>query len=147
MKTHIAICGASGRTGKRIIALAAADSTIHLAAAISSAAHVGTDAGELAGVGPLGLPLMTEIPITARVDAVIDFSWRAGSLSMLRTCVDRQIPILTATTGFPQDQGAKIAAAAHMPAVLVAANTSLVVNVLFNLVRQAGITLRDKGFD
>lgn len=137
--TNIAVCGASGRVGQRIIALAADDPSVHVVAALASPASAGREVA--------GFSLATELPINLRIDAVIDFSTPAGTMAVLKTCVERKIPILVATTGFTRDQRAEIDAAAHLTAVLLASNTSLVVNVLFSLVRKAGTLLRDRGFD
>src|SRR6266404_1132586 len=51
MKTSIAVHGACGRMGQRIVQLAHEDSGVHLAAAIDSPAHPqqGKDIGELCG--------------------------------------------------------------------------------------------------
>src|SRR2546422_806147 len=52
-----------------------------------------------------------------------------------------------ATTGFTQEQKREVEEAAHEIALLQSPNMSLVVNVLFKLVREAGAALKDKGFD
>ena len=66
---------------------------------------------------------------------------------MLPTCTDRKIPIVVATTGFSEAQRKDVEAAAHHTAVLFSPNLSLVVNVLFKLVKEAAAALRDQGFD
>ena len=68
-------------------------------------------------------------------------------MSILKTCVERQIPLVVATTGHTVEQVREIEAAAHHTALLMAPNMSLVVNVLFKLVREAALALKDKGFD
>jgi 4-hydroxy-tetrahydrodipicolinate reductase len=78
---------------------------------------------------------------------VIDFSVPEGTMGILRACVERKLPIVVATTGFSAAQKAEIEAAAHNTAVLMSPSMSLVVNVLFKLVRQAAAALKDKGFD
>src|SRR5207247_11082237 len=66
---------------------------------------------------------------------------------MVETCVERQVAIVVGATGLWAAQKAEIDAAAHHTAVLMSANMSLVVNVLFKLVRQAAEALKQKGFD
>src|SRR5262249_34773658 len=51
------------------------------------------------------------------------------------------------TTGHTPEQRQKIEDAAEQIALLMAPNTSLAVNVLFELVLQGAAMLRDKGFD
>ncbi len=149
MKIHIAINGACGRMGQRLVALTKDDPQLHLVAAIDSATNPlqGKDAGEVAGVGPLGVPIRYDIPVGLRVDTLIDFSAPSGTMAVLPVCADRQIPIVVATTGHTDAQKAEIEAAAHMTAVLFAPNMSLVVNLLFKLVRLTTEALKGKGFD
>ena len=70
--TRIAIHGAAGRMGQRLVALVAADDELTLAAAIDAPDHprIGEDAGMIAGAGQLGVPLSGTLD--AEVDLVID---------------------------------------------------------------------------
>ena len=149
MKTHIAINGAGGRMGQRLIALAKDDHELQVVAAIDAATSPaqGRDAGEIAGVGHAGLQITHELPLARKPDCVIDFSAPDGTMSILPVCVSRQIPIVVATTGHTAAQKAEIEAAAHQTAVLFAPNLSLVVNLLFKLTRLAAEALKGKGFD
>lgn len=149
MKTHIAINGACGRMGQRLVALAKDDPGLAVVAAVDSPKHPlqGKDAGELAGVGAIGVPVTGELPLGARVECVIDFSAPPGTMAILPTCVARKLPLVVATTGHTDAQKAEIEAAAHDTAVLHAPNMSLVVNVLYKLTRLAAEALKGKGFD
>jgi 4-hydroxy-tetrahydrodipicolinate reductase len=149
MKTHIAINGACGRMGQRLVALAKDDPGLVVVAAIDSPKHPlhGKDAGEVAGIGAIGVPVAADIPLGARVDCAIDFSAPPGTMALLPTCVGRKIPIVVATTGHTDTQKAEIEEAAHDTAVLIAPNMSLVVNLLYKLVRLTAEALKGKGFD
>jgi len=149
MKTKLAIHGACGRMGQRLVALAHADPAFHLVAAIDSPKNpqIGRDAGELAGIGNIGLPVVGELPLNIQPDSIIDFSAPAGTMAMLKTCIDRKIPLVVATTGFEHAEKAEIEAAMHHTAILFSPNMSLVVNVLFQLTKLAGEALAGKGFD
>ena len=149
MKTHIAINGACGRMGQRLVALAQEEKDLAVVAAVDSPTNprCGADAGELAGVGRIGVPVTGEIPLSARVDCVIDFSAPAGTLAALRTCVDRKIPIVVATTGHEPHLVREIESAAHDTAVLFSPSMSLVVNMLFKLTRLTAEAFAGKGFD
>lgn len=70
----LAINGASGRVGRRLIALAKADSKFQLVSATCSpgSRHLHSDAGELAGIGSIGLVLSSAIGNHPEV--VVDFS-------------------------------------------------------------------------
>jgi 4-hydroxy-tetrahydrodipicolinate reductase len=149
MKTIIAINGACGRMGQRLVALAQEDPQLVLGAALEAPGHprLGQDAGEVAGIGNLGAPVRAELPPDRAPHAVIDFSTPEGTMHVLPVCVARRIPLVVATTGHTAAQKQEIEAAAHQTALLFSPNTSLGVTLLFKLVQTAGEALRDKGFD
>jgi len=149
MKTHLAINGACGRMGQRLVALANEDPEMSLVAAIDYAKHPnqGRDAGELAGVGCLDVPVAATLAIDARPDVAIDFSTPEGTMEILKVCEARKIPIVIATTGHSDAQRRDIEGAAHATAVLQTPSMSLVVNLLFKLVKDAATALKGKGFD
>ncbi|MCA9132783.1 MAG: 4-hydroxy-tetrahydrodipicolinate reductase, partial [Planctomycetales bacterium] len=74
MTISLAIHGAAGRMGQRLIALGSQDKDFRLVAAIDHASHpaLGQDAGTLAGVGSLELELSSHWPSDCEV--AIDFS-------------------------------------------------------------------------
>jgi 4-hydroxy-tetrahydrodipicolinate reductase len=149
MKTQIAINGACGRMGQRLVALSREDPEFQLVAAIDWAGHPsqGRDAGELASVGPLGVAVTPSLPLDIRPDVLIDFSVPEGSMGAVKVCEDRKIPIVVATTGHSDQQRKEIEAAAHATAVLFSPSMSLVVNLLFKLVNDTAVALKGKGFD
>jgi 4-hydroxy-tetrahydrodipicolinate reductase len=142
----IGIHGASGRMGTRLIQLIAADPALTLGAAIDRAGHpqVGHDAGTLAGVGPLGVPLSSALDQEAvALDAVIDFSLPAATLALVDPCRERGIPLVVGTTGFEAAERARVEAAADRIPVLISANFSKAVNLLFKLCGEAARVLGD----
>jgi 4-hydroxy-tetrahydrodipicolinate reductase len=149
MKTIIAVNGACGRMGQRIVQLAREDRELQLGAALEVAGHpqLGRDIGEVVGTGAVGVFVSNILPAELRIDAIIDFSMPEGTMAVLPVCVARQIPLVVATTGHSPPQKRDIEAAAHHTAVLMAPNMSLAVNVLMYLCKQAGTLLRDRGFD
>ena len=149
MPTTIAIHGVCGRMGQRLVALAHGDPGLTVVAAIDSPAHpnLGRDAGELAGIGPIGLPVLGELPLDILPEAIIDFSSPHGTMASLKTCIDRRIPLVVATTGHESDEKAAILAAAHHTALLYSPNMSLVVNLLFKLTKLTAEALNGEGFD
>jgi 4-hydroxy-tetrahydrodipicolinate reductase len=149
MKTVIGVNGACGRMGQRIVQLACADKELTLGAALEAEGHprLGQDVGVIAGLGAIGVPVSSTIPLDKHIDAIIDFSLPEGTMTVLPLCLERTIPLIVATTGHTPDQKEQIEAAAHHTAILMAPNMSLVVNVLFKLVGEAAGILRDKGFD
>ena len=86
MVLPIAVNGAAGRMGQRLVALASQDSELQLAAALESPDHprLGTDAGLVAGVEKTGVVLSATLEV--EVGAVIDFSIPAAAEQVTRTC-------------------------------------------------------------
>lgn len=141
--TRIAIHGAAGRMGQRLVALASADSELKLVGAIDSTKHprFGQDAGVLAGVGELGL-LLTD-KLTTPVDVVIDFSAPAGSMAILEKCLSQGVALVLATTGLEKAEQERVREAAARIAVLWSPSMSLAVNLAMKLSEQAASALKD----
>ena len=61
--TRIAINGAAGRMGKRLVALGSSDTDLKIVAALEYPGHPdqGADAGMLAGVGAMGVDISPSI--------------------------------------------------------------------------------------
>jgi 4-hydroxy-tetrahydrodipicolinate reductase len=143
MAIRIGINGAAGRMGQRLIALAAADSELAVVAALEHVAHpqLGTDAGTLAGVGAIGVPLSSEL--TAPIDVMIDFSVPQATAAVRELCVAKKIPLVVATTGLPAQLQEQIRAAAAIIPVLWAPSMSLAVNLAMKLTETAGRALAE----
>lgn len=148
-KTIVGINGAAGRMGQRLVALASEDHELSVGAALESPGHprLGQDAGEVAGIGSMGITLQSSLPLEKKLDVMIDFSMPLGTMNVLKTCIERRIPLVVATTGHTSEQKAAIEEAAHDTALLHSPNMSLVVNVLFQLTRAAATMLKGKDFD
>lgn len=141
----IGIHGATGRMGTRLIQLITADPTLRLAAALDRADHpkIEEDAGILAGVGSLGVPLTATLDAKTHLDALIDFSLPTGTLALVGTCRDRKIPLVVGTTGFEPAERTQVEAASDTIPVLISANFSKAVNLLMKLAGEAARVLGD----
>src|SRR5262245_42883088 len=133
----LGVNGAGGRMGQRIVALAHNDARLVVTAALEAAAspHVGKDAGELAGIGKIGVPINSAL--SERVDVMIDFSTPAGAAAVAQVCADRQIPLVVATTGLEGGSRESILSASQVTPVLISPSMSLAVNLTMKLVREA----------
>jgi 4-hydroxy-tetrahydrodipicolinate reductase len=149
MKTILGINGACGRMGQRLIVLGDEDKELAIGAALEVPGNprIGQDIGGICGIGKQNVPVTAELPLSQRIDVMIDFSMPEGTMQVLKTCTSRRIPLVVATTGHTHEQRQEIEAAAHETALLMAPNMSLVVTVLFKLVAQASAALKGKGFD
>jgi 4-hydroxy-tetrahydrodipicolinate reductase len=137
----IAVNGAGGRMGQRIVALAHADPELAVACAVENknSPAQGRDAGDVAGIGPIGVRIQRLLD--GPVDVVIDFSVPEGLLAVTQLCADRQIPLVAATTGLSETQKSEILAAGHLIPLILAPNMSLAVNLTMKLVREAARAL------
>ncbi|MDB5350462.1 MAG: dihydrodipicolinate reductase [Planctomycetota bacterium] len=139
----IAMHGATGRMGARIIQLIAADPSVALGAALDRPdhLHLGHDAGVLIGLGPLGEPLRSDLHKT--VDVVIDFSTPDATLPLARRCAEGGIPLVVGTTGFEPEQRRELELYATTIPLFISANFSKAVNLLFRLAGEAAKALGD----
>ncbi|MDO4571603.1 MAG: 4-hydroxy-tetrahydrodipicolinate reductase [Planctomycetia bacterium] len=145
----VAVHGAAGRVGQLIVAMGADDDSIEIVAALDRPDHpkLGTDIGLVVGVGELGVPLAAELPSDVVPDALIDFSQPAGTMNMLRVCVERRIPFVVATTGLSPDQLETLDAAAKEIPIVFAPNMSVGVNVAMKLAQIAAKALAQHDAD
>ena len=139
----LAIHGAAGRMGKRLIALGSADEDLLITAAIDHAGHpeIGKDAGIAAGVADLGVPLRSTLG--QPVDAVIDFSLPEACEHIVQVCRDKKIPLVVATTGLKDQQKEHLAAASKVIPIVWAPSMSLAVNIAMKLCATAGAALKN----
>lgn len=146
-QTRIAIHGAAGRMGQRLIALTVADENLALVAAFDMPGHprLGEDAGLIAGVGALGVPLTAELDVEA--DVVVDFSLPEAAERLLHTCCEHKVGLVMATTGLDARLIQRRDAAAEKIPLLWAPNMSMAVNLAMKLSQVAAHALRDQDAD
>jgi 4-hydroxy-tetrahydrodipicolinate reductase len=139
---RVGVNGAAGRMGRRIVALVHQDPQLEVAAALEFAQSpaIGRDAGEVAGIGRIDVPISSEL--ANPVDVVIDFSTPAGLTSIARVCGERKIALVAATTGLSDEQRSIVVAASHTTPMVLAPNMSLAVNLTMKLVREAARALK-----
>lgn len=146
MFISLAITGAAGRMGRRIIALAAAERDLRVSVALEAAGctELGKDAGVLAGVAPLGVPVTASA--ASPFDVMIDFTTAAATPALLDACQSSSRAIVIGTTGHDAAGRERIAAAARRIPVVHAPNMSVGVNVLLRITRQLAAAL-DASYD
>jgi 4-hydroxy-tetrahydrodipicolinate reductase len=142
---HIALYGASGRMGHCLIKAIHESTDYALAAAMVSAGSpvLGADAGSSAGfAAPMGVALTSAAGAAlATAGVAIDFSVATAVEAHLAECVAAGTPIVIGTTGLPAETLLAVEAASLSIPVLVAANTSLGVNLLAQLIEKAAASL------
>ena len=146
MATKIAINGAAGRMGRCLIQAVEQTEGLALSAAIDRAdsSLIGADAGEVAGVGKLGIAISSEIEqATKDSDIIIDFTLPEVTMALLPFCVANQCRPVIGTTGFDADQKQAIDDAAKQVATILAPNMSVGVNLSLKLLDMAARVLGD----
>lgn len=139
----VAIHGAAGRMGQRLVALGSTDEEMQIVAALDSPKHakLGEDAGTVARLRPIGVPLAANLSVS--VDVVIDFSIPAATMSILKTCLEKKIALVVATTGLDAEQQKAVEEAAKKIPVLWSPSMSLTVNLAMRLAEISGRALAE----
>ena len=145
--TRIAVAGAAGRMGKELIQAVAASPAATLAAATvrPDSSLIGADAGELAGVGKLGVALCGDLASVAdQFDVLIDFTTIELTLANAGVCAQAGKAMVVGTTGFDDEQKVLLERTADNTAICLASNFSTGVNLCFKLLEVAARVLGDE---
>lgn len=140
MTLRIGVVGAGGRMGRQLIQAIHQTDCVELTAAFErkSSSLVSSDAGEMAGIGKLGIKISDDlISQKNQFDLLIDFTRPEGTLAHLQFCVENNKKIVIGTTGFDEEGKKKIQQAALSTAVVFASNFSVGVNLVFKLLEKA----------
>ncbi len=137
----VAVLGANGRMGRAVVRLAH-EAGMKIVCAIA-AGDEGRDAGELAGIGPIGTMIGTDAAAlaTSGAQVMIDFSAPVALLEAAGICASAGIAIVSGTTGLDDAASSALEQAAAKCAVLWEPNMSVGVHVLASLVEKATAAL------
>jgi 4-hydroxy-tetrahydrodipicolinate reductase len=145
----IGVVGAAGRMGGTVVRQVTETEGCAVAAAseIPGSEAVGRDAGELAGIGSLGIEVIDDAAaMFDRVDAVIEFSIPGSTVTHAQRAADASCIHIIGTTGLDAGQEDILRQAGTRTPIMYAPNMSLAVNILFALTRQVAGML-DEDFD
>lgn len=146
----LVVVGAAGRMGRMLTRIVTETEGVRVAGAVErpGSPDLGRDAGELAGVGPLGIALSDDpLPVFAKADGVLDFTSPAASVLYAGYAAQARIVHVIGTTGCSAEDDARIEAAARHAAIVKSGNMSLGVNLLALLVERAAAALPASAFD
>lgn len=137
------VVGAGGRMGRLLVGLFHEQAGVEVAAASErpGSALIGKDAGELAGVGAIGVAVGDDAEaVFEAADVAIEFSVPAATAAHAKLAAKHGCAFVVGTTGLSAEEEAVLREAAKSVAIVYAPNMSVVVNVFMNLVeRVAGI--------
>jgi len=143
---RIVIAGAGGRMGRTLIHAVAASRSLKLAGAVDAAgsAVIGRDAGELAGLGPNGIKITSDIAAALKgADGLVEFVIPAATLAFAELTAAAGIVHIIGTTGHSAEEEKIIAQAARRAKIVKAGNFSMGVNLLVALTERVAKTLDD----
>ncbi len=137
----LGIVGASGRMGRALVRLAAQNG-LRIVAAVGRD-EVGRDAGELAGIAKLGVPIDAEASAITRAapQVVIEFASPEATSDIAALAQAQGFALVSGTTGLTPQALQDLDAAAKKVPVLWEPNMSIGVHVLTQLVAQASRAL------
>jgi 4-hydroxy-tetrahydrodipicolinate reductase len=146
MTLRIAVTGAAGRMGKTLIEAIANAEGCRLGAALErpDSSLLGADAGELAGLGKIGVSVQGDLSAAlGQFDVLIDFSVPAATLANAGICGAAGRNMVIGTTGFTPEQKAALLHSLQPVAACMASNFSTGVNLCFKLLDIAAGVLGD----
>jgi 4-hydroxy-tetrahydrodipicolinate reductase len=120
-RLRVVVIGARGRMGQSLLRLLPQFPALELAVAVGRSDDL---AASLQGAG-----------------LALDFSNPAASAAHVSACVAARVPLLLGTTGLPESLEPALQQAARQIPLLVAANTSIAVSLLLELVQRAARAL------
>ena len=146
MAVRVGVCGAAGRMGKTILEVCNDNDGVEVTAAIeySESPMLGLDAGEVAGLGKLGVKITDDIAAVAdQVDVIIDFTLATSVAANIQKCVASGCKMVIGTTGLSQGDQDLIKSASEKIAIVFAPNMSIGVNLCFKLLEIAAQVIGD----
>ena len=139
MSVKVAVVGAAGRMGREVARAALETDGVKLVGGVVEAPDLGTDLGELCGLGRTGIAATGDPPEEAEV--LVEFTTPAATVGHL----SYERPAVIGTTGLSEEQRKRVEEAAGSGPIVLAPNMSVGVNLLREIVRELSAKLA--GYD
>lgn len=142
----IGVTGVSGRMGKVIAELVAADPIAELATGFVRKGNNfdGADLGEFLGQEKTGYKITSDLDqFVKSCEAIIDFSSPAFSLECAKKAAENGKIFICGTTGFSEEDKQKLVEYSKQCAIVWSSNMSVGVNLLFTLAEKVATILRE----
>ncbi|MDR3092670.1 MAG: 4-hydroxy-tetrahydrodipicolinate reductase [Endomicrobium sp.] len=134
----ITVCGAAGRMGQAILAIAKSGEDVEVVGALE---HEGSKA-----IGT-GEPIISSVnnleKFLSETDALIDFTNTDSALKNLDIAKRCKTPVVIGTTGFNEEQKKRVAEISKSIPIVFSPNMSVGVNILFKLVEAVAKKIPD----
>jgi 4-hydroxy-tetrahydrodipicolinate reductase len=143
----IVVTGAAGRMGQMLIRTVLDSPAARLVGALERPGHdwIGRDVGEAMGGAAVGV-MVGDDPLEAfaKTQAILDFTSPEASVDHAMLAAQARAVHVIGTTGFSEEQIAKLGLAARHAVVIRAGNMSLGVNLLVGLTRKVAAALGEE---
>lgn len=148
----VAVTGATGRMGSGIIRKITEQDDMEVVAAIEmpNTPLAGKDAGEQAGIGPIGVPIVGSEDLEKALkesgaEVLVDFTIAFAAVETIKTAAACGVNLVVGTTGFSDEQAAGNAAVIKENNVkaVITSNFSIGVNVFFKVLKDLTPILDD----
>jgi 4-hydroxy-tetrahydrodipicolinate reductase len=135
---RVALAGAAGRMGRLVIQNVISDAETELVQAFDIR-EVGRDAGEVAGIGGIGVSITnaSKMEHTLDADILIDFTTASAAVENIWIASQKGIKLVVGTTGFSDEQRRKIEECCKRVPAVITPNFSIGVNVFWRLLEFA----------
>ncbi|MBA54795.1 MAG: 4-hydroxy-tetrahydrodipicolinate reductase [Pseudomonadales bacterium] len=133
--------------GRALIQAVTEGEGVTLTAAIDRPGNslIGSDAGELAAIGKLGVTVADSLEaVKDDFDVLIDFTAPAATVANAQFCAENGKKMAIGTTGLSEEEKAQLAESAKKTAIMFAPNMSMGVNLCFKLLEIAAQVLGDE---
>ncbi len=141
---RVAVAGAAGRMGRLIVQNVVQDEELELAQAFD-VREIGRDAGEVAGVGRIGVPITDarEMENVLNADVLVDFTTAEAAVENIGVASQKGVKLVVGTTGFTEEHWKKIEEYCRNVPAVISPNFSVGVNIFWKLIESAVQFLKD----
>lgn len=144
---RVAVAGAAGRMGREVVRAVHEAEGLSLVAAVDRA-EVGRDAGEIAGIGPVSLPIESDLKealTRSRAHVLVDFTVPASALGNIQTALEAKVSPVVGTTGLTAEDLNRVRAwvSASGVGALIAPNFAIGAVLMMLFAEQAAKYLPD----
>jgi 4-hydroxy-tetrahydrodipicolinate reductase len=148
----VAVTGACGRMGSKIIKTILKQDDMKVVAAIEApdTSLEGKDVGEVIGVGKIDVPIngaqkLVEVLKEKKPDVLIDFTIANAAVNTIKTSAQCGVNVVVGTTGFSDEQLEEIRSAIEKNKInaVIAPNMAVGVNVFFKIIEDIAKILGD----
>jgi 4-hydroxy-tetrahydrodipicolinate reductase len=147
----VAVTGAGGRMGSKIIKTILQQDDMNLVAAIEvpNTPLAGKDIGEVIGVGNIGVEVtpadkLNDVLLEKKPDVLIDFTIAKAAVATIKTAAECGVNVVVGTTGFSDEQMKEMEEAIENNTLraVIAPNMAVGVNVFFKVLKDRRLFLK-----